>query len=88
MSPLVTVHGTDLQVGILLLEIHMYHPQADGGTANCCYGPRDFDDLFAHLRSQGFILVGTEMGDCCAEYSFVNPTFPGFSTPRTSALTV
>eukprot|EP00035_Acanthoeca_spectabilis_P028548 m.471223 g.471223 ORF g.471223 m.471223 type:complete len:305 (-) comp30741_c0_seq1:161-1075(-) len=65
-------------VGILLLEVHLYHPQEDGSAANCCYGPRDMDALFSYLAESGFLLVGRELGECCAEFSFVNPKFPGF----------
>jgi hypothetical protein len=74
-------HGFNLTttVGILLLEIHMFHPQEDGSTANCCYGPEDFTALFVYLVQSGFMLVGYEVGECCGEFSFVNPSFPGFS---------
>eukprot|EP00038_Savillea_parva_P011775 m.200040 g.200040 ORF g.200040 m.200040 type:complete len:323 (-) comp20939_c0_seq1:141-1109(-) len=75
-------HGFNLTsaVGILLLEVHLYHPQEDGSTANCCYGPRDVQALFTYLEKSGFRLVGRELGPeaCCGEFSFVNPSFPGF----------
>ena len=71
-------------VGILLLEIHMYHPQArenGGGTVNCCYGPADLKLILDFLADEGFVTVGFEAQDpigCCAEFSFVNPGYPGF----------
>ncbi len=65
------------RVGILNLEVHSYHPQPDGGVANCCYGQSDIDNLMNYVLGQGFILVGYEAsgGGCCAEFSFVNPSF-------------
>ena len=71
------------QVGILLLEVHLFHPQEDGSAANCCYGPDDLGALMRWVHSQGFVLVGPELGDgCCAEFSFVNTRFPGFRTTQ------
>jgi len=66
------------KVGILLLEVHLYHPQEDGSAANCCYGPDDWAAMAGQLRQAGFVLVGRELGDCCAEFSWVNPAYPGF----------
>jgi hypothetical protein len=66
------------RVGILNLEVHMYHPQPRKGIANCCYGKEDLDDLMHYLASEGFVLVGYEGQvpyGCCAEFSFVNPSF-------------
>jgi len=66
------------RVGILNLEVHMYHPQPNDGIANCCYGRADIETLMSYILGQGFILVGYEApnpGGCCAEFSFVNPTF-------------
>ena len=65
------------RVGILNIEVHSYHPQPDSGVANCCYGQLDVDNLMNYVLGQGFILVGYEAGGggCCAELSFVNPSF-------------
>lgn len=66
------------RVGILNLEVHMYHPQPRKGVANCCYGIEDLDELMDYLTSEGFVLVGYEGQvpyGCCAEFSFVNPSF-------------
>ena len=78
-------HSFDLRtrVGILLLEVHLFHPQADGTAANCCYGPSDIAALTDQLASAGFVLVDRELGDCCAELSFVNPGWPGFGGSST-----
>ena len=71
-------------VGILLLEVHTYHPQSrenGGGTVNCCYGPADLKVILDFLADEGFVTVGFEAQDpigCCAELSFVNPSYPGF----------
>ena len=66
------------RVGILNLEVHMYHPQPHKGIANCCYGTEDLSALMQYLTAEGFILVGYEgqvPRGCCAEFSFVNPAF-------------
>ena len=39
------------KIGILLVEVHMWHPQPGGGTANCCYGPLDFEWLLEMLKN-------------------------------------
>jgi hypothetical protein len=69
------------KVGILLLEVHMWHPQdSEGLTANCCYGPSDLEWLLDMLKGHGFALVDYELepvGGCCLEISWVNPLFLG-----------
>ena len=66
-------------IGILLLEVHLWHPQNGGGTANCCYGPSEFEWLLELLKSHGFVVVDYEHGDCCLEISWTNPSYPGMA---------
>ena len=38
------------RVGLLLLEVHAFHPQEDFSLVNCCYGGRDMNWVSLHLH--------------------------------------
>jgi hypothetical protein len=58
ICPLFSIHqyqqGFDFKskIGMILFEVHAFHPQSDLSLVNCCYGPRDMNWLYRMLIGQ------------------------------------